>query len=260
MADITFNYKGNTIGEISASGTHTLDTEGMYCEDDIKVVYVKPSGGSVDYFDLTWPTGALVTNDTALPQYFFNGRTGITKITATNLTQIASHYFRGCTSVEEIDCGTKPFGNPSQYVFRGDSSLKGFAYKYTGNSTTSIAIETFYQCAALKYFDGAISAISQTNVFNGCTVLETLVLRRTAGVTSLANTNSFDNTPFAANGTGGTLYVPNSLISSYQAASNWSTILGRANNSIKSIESTHTDPTAPIDLTLYYADGTLIPT
>lgn len=45
MADITFNYKGNTIGEISASGTHTLDTQGQYCEDDIEVVYVAPGGG-----------------------------------------------------------------------------------------------------------------------------------------------------------------------------------------------------------------------
>lgn len=32
------------------------------------------------------------------------------------------------------------------------------------------------------------------------------------------------------------------------------------NNQIKSIESTHTDPNAPIDFTLYYADGTPIPT
>ena len=56
------------------------------------------------------------------------------------------------------------------------------------------------------------------------------------------------------------LYVPNDLISSYQSASNWSTILGYANNQIKSIESTHTDPNAPIDLTLYYIDGTPIPT
>jgi hypothetical protein len=31
-----------------------------------------------------------------------------------------------------------------------------------------------------------------------------------------------------------------------------------ANNQIKSIESTHADPNAPIDLTLYYADGTPI--
>lgn len=56
-------------------------------------------------------------------------------------------------------------------------------------------------------------------------------------VATLANINVFANTPFASGGTGGTLYVPSSLISSYQSAStNWSTILGYANNSIRAIE------------------------
>lgn len=44
MADITISYKGNTIAEVSASGTTTLGTSGKYCEDDISVAYVKPSG------------------------------------------------------------------------------------------------------------------------------------------------------------------------------------------------------------------------
>ena len=98
------------------------------------------------------------------------------------------------------------------------------------------------------------------NCFNGATKLNTLIIRHTNRIISLANINAFAGTPFASNGTGGTLYVPNDLISSYENATNWSTILGYANNQIKSIESTHTDPNAPIDLTLYYADGTLIPT
>lgn len=45
MADITISYKGATIAEISASGTTTLETAGKYCEDDISLAYVKPSGG-----------------------------------------------------------------------------------------------------------------------------------------------------------------------------------------------------------------------
>ena len=95
------------------------------------------------------------------------------------------------------------------------------------------------------------------NCLNGCTKLNTLIIRNPS-VASLPNINVFTNTPFASGKAGGTLYVPNSLISGYQSATNWSTILGYANNSIKSIESTHTDPDAPIDLTLYYADGTPI--
>ena len=45
MSDITINYKGSAIATMDASGTKTLLTEGMYCEDDIEVVYVKPAGG-----------------------------------------------------------------------------------------------------------------------------------------------------------------------------------------------------------------------
>lgn len=45
MTDITISYKGNTIAEVSASGTTTLETAGKYCEDDISLAYVKPSGG-----------------------------------------------------------------------------------------------------------------------------------------------------------------------------------------------------------------------
>ena len=45
MADITVSYKGATIAEVSASGTTTLETAGKYCEDDISLAYVKPSGG-----------------------------------------------------------------------------------------------------------------------------------------------------------------------------------------------------------------------
>lgn len=96
------------------------------------------------------------------------------------------------------------------------------------------------------------------NAFNGDTALNTLIIRRTSSVCALNNINAFTNTPFASGKAGGTLYVPSALFASYQSATNWSTILGYTNNQIKSIESTHTDPNAPIDLTLYYADGTPI--
>ena len=114
-------------------------------------------------------------------------------------------------------------------------------------------------CSNLESLDLGLTANTSLQSRSGCSKLKILVIRSTTA-RGLSATNNFNNTPFASGGTGGTLYVPNNLISTYQGASNWSTILGYANNSIKSIESTHTDPTAPIDLTLYYADGTLIPT
>ena len=52
MADITVTYKGNTIGEISASGSHTVDTAGKYCEADIGISYISPGGGTGIKWDL----------------------------------------------------------------------------------------------------------------------------------------------------------------------------------------------------------------
>lgn len=43
MSDVVINYRGNSIATMDASGTKTLQTEGKYCDDDIEVVYTKPS-------------------------------------------------------------------------------------------------------------------------------------------------------------------------------------------------------------------------
>ena len=45
MSDVTVSYKGVDIATMDASGTKTLQTQGKYCEDDISIAYVKPSGG-----------------------------------------------------------------------------------------------------------------------------------------------------------------------------------------------------------------------
>lgn len=81
--------------------------------------------------------------------------------------------------------------------------------------------------------------------------MATLIIRSTT-LTTLSTTGAFGSTPFASGGAGGTLYVPASLVSQYTQATNWSTILGYANNQI-----------LPIEGSIYetqYADGTPIPT
>ena len=145
------------------------------------------------------------------------------------------------------------------YKFHTCSSLASavFPNALPGNSTF-----VFQKCTNLQAVDygSQTSSTLANGHFNNCKNLSIIVLRATNAVWTLANTTMFNDTPFKSGGTGGTLYVPNALISTYQSATNWSTILGYANNQIKSIESTHTDPNAPVDLTTHYVDGTLIPT
>ena len=47
MADVTLTYKGDTIAELSESGSKTIETAGKYCEADILLEYVKSGGGSL---------------------------------------------------------------------------------------------------------------------------------------------------------------------------------------------------------------------
>ena len=111
----------------------------------------------------------------------------------------------------------------------------------------------FLGCTSLQKFDmlGSTSGngIRQTN-FQNCSSLDTLIIRVGSGACVLGNINNFTGTPFASGGTGGTLYVPQALISSYQSASNWSTILGYANNQILPIEGSYYET--------HYADGRTI--
>lgn len=44
MADVTLTYKGATIAELNDSGSKTIRTAGKFCEADIALAYVKPSG------------------------------------------------------------------------------------------------------------------------------------------------------------------------------------------------------------------------
>lgn len=86
-------------------------------------------------------------------------------------------------------------------------------------------------------------------MFNNDSNLKTLILRK-AALSVLSNINAFNGTPFASGKAGGTLFVPADLIPTYQSATNWSTILGYDNNSIKAIEGSQYEHA--------YANGTTI--
>jgi len=67
MSDVTLSYKGSDILELSDSGSATLKTGGKYCEDDIELEYVKPSGGSTDNVVVALPSGYKVVNCVSIP-------------------------------------------------------------------------------------------------------------------------------------------------------------------------------------------------
>lgn len=162
--------------------------------------------------------------------FICNGCSALTNVFVPKLKTMAANNFSGCTSLRVV-------------------VLPSFTnYSNTGN---------FNGCTALEVVDYAAETINTRSFFSqnehkDNAALNTIIIRATNAVANLGNLNNLTGTPFDNGGTGGTLYVPQSMISSYQAATNWSTILGYANNSIAAIEGSQYEN--------YYADGTPIPT
>lgn len=229
-------------------------------------------GGGVSLDDIASKSlSGVITLSTAtlIGTWAFYGMNDITSASSDSVLTINGGAFRECrglTSISFPNCSTFS-GNDGafynavaltnvylpklssalpNYAFRGCTSLVNLALPIG----TSVYTMVFDGCSNLEKLDfGGDGGSLAANSLRNAPKLNVLVLRSTS-VKSLANINAFDNTCFASGKEGGTLYVPSALISSYEAATNWSTILGYANNSIAAIEGSQYEN--------YYADGTPI--
>lgn len=145
------------------------------------------------------------------------------------VSKIHDNSFVGCTNLSSL---TLPYVcSPGATTFNGCKQLKDWVHNSTGIYTTC-----FNNCTNLSAVDvGNQFNATRQSMFNGCTKLSTFVIRK-GSVVALSHINCFGGTPFSAGGTGGTLYVPSAVVSNYQTATNWVTILGYANNQVLPIE------------------------
>lgn len=91
------------------------------------------------------------------------------------------------------------------------------------NASNVVAQQTFASCPKLKVVDiNGTSSRFNNYVFASSTKFDTLILRANH-VLSMVAITTFQSTPFR-NGTGGTVYVPQALVSSYQSDTNWSAL------------------------------------
>lgn len=264
MADVTIKYKGQSIATMDASGSKTLGTQGKYCEGDIAVEYAKPAGPTGTK-SISITENGTTTEDVAAyanAEITVNVQGGVgggdllaklcngtlTSYESDDVVKIATGVFRNYSALTNIKI--KNCENLGSFSFGGTSIANIVLPKFTGQSNQG---QCFNGCSRLTVTD--LGALTTSGVripggfFAAASALKTIVLRYSSLI-ALGSTNAFNATSFASNGTGGTLYVPSSLISSYQSATNWSTILGYANNKI-----------LPIEGSIYetqYADGTPI--
>lgn len=284
----TVSYKGVTITEVN-NNTKILETAGTWLEDDITLVDVTSGGGGITPTgtkQISITENGTITEDVtnyANAEITVNVSSGgtdtlgemlgntLTTYTNNTVTSIPSHAFANVTSLQNIELGavSQIKTNAFQYCtnlisakfvsatelsnlcFDGCSKLPLIVLPNFNHSNTA----TLRGCSLLKTVDLGNSNSSSSGayigqqVFQNDTVLDTIVLRFPFTIT-LQNVNSFNNTPFASGGTGGTIYVPSSLISSYQSANNWSTLYGYGTVTFTAIEGSIYEAA--------YADGTPI--
>ena len=198
-------------------------------------------------------TSIVGQNVTEIKASSFSYCTHLLSASFPNLTKISGgNTFRYDTALQEIYF-PKLETLSTSYVFGGCTNLHIGVFPSLTSQVQSLRGANFYTIDLGK-------KVSIGNYWFSENANLSVLILRSAELCPLTNIGGFSNTCFASGNSGGTLYVPSALLSSYQSASNWTTILGYTNNQIKTIESTHTDPNAPFDMTIYYADGTLIPT
>ena len=135
-----------------------------------------------------------------------------------------SSVFRNATYLRTVDM--PKLIKLEQYLFMGDTALATVTFP----KVASVASQAMESCSALTYVDLPICKSIDAKGFNKCSSLETLILRKSDAICTLANVSAFTGTPIAS-GTG-YIYVPKALLESYKVATNWSTY----SNQIRAIE------------------------
>ena len=160
-----------------------------------------------------------------------------------NVWEIGGSAFQYCKGITSLsgNCRITIFGSAA---FNGDSTNRMQLAHVSFPNMAVASLSTVFgsstennACQLLEDADiGNTSGIA-ANAFANCNKLQTLILRKTGSICTLANVNAFLNTPMRGyNSLSGTIYVPSALISTYQTATNWSTIYGEGHVTFAAIE------------------------
>ena len=200
MADVTILYKGSNIVELNDSATKTLFTQGKYCEDNITIDYVKPSGGVEGQ-----------TLDDCISRQLY----GIIKTNAPKIGDYAIYLNSYNTTDKWLD---------SLIAYEAtELGVYGMGQNYSASVSKPI-LKTIVFCK-LQKIDAA--------AFLGNRETQNIVIL-TPTVCALTNANAFSQVGTSFGGY--KVYVPQNLLSTYQSATNWSSI----SNNIVSIEDNRT--------------------
>ena len=181
--------------------------------------------------------GSLTTyensNITTLRQFAFANYTNLVSVSFPALTSFGQRAFAQCGNLESVSFPS--LTATANYTFPECQKLITIP-KESFPSLITLADFTFQNCQHLEFADFPVLTEIKGNAFSRCFLLETLVLRSTT-LCSLVNITAFDTTPFRGRDSKvGKLYVPASLVDTYKAASNWSTLYSGGTMTVHAIE------------------------
>lgn len=161
MADITVTYEGNTIATMSASGTKTFYTAGKYCDDDITLEYVQPSGGG----GLTYAYGSVtkVSDDSYLYVTGLGGTPKVAKFLIDPVTVVGDGTLKtvsGCYAMgASVIRATNNAGSSYGYAAFGTESewATDTPTVYADNTPPSVGMNATATGFAAKSYSGSYS-------------------------------------------------------------------------------------------------------
>ena len=217
-------------------------------EEGTKIAFEKmsdlPSGGGSELESVLDGTVTEISNNniTVLRAGAFQNCSSLVSASFGECTSLGNNAFYYCTSLSQISlpkCET--IGSSA---FNNCRSLVNVSFPVC----TNIGSQAFYYCTSLNTIEFPACSIIYSAAFSYCTQLTTASFPACTSignsafaycsrllslyllgskVCSLANINAFYNTPIstyttATSGVFGSIYVPASLLASYQTAANWS--------------------------------------
>lgn len=241
---------------ISENGTYDPidDNADAYSQ----VVVDVPSGGGGGQDAINWKiaigvsTGALIDDEiTSIPSGAFSNHgmscnNSITGVSFKNVTDVNEYAFNSCPRISYIslpNCkmisGYAFFSclDISSIIFPNCETMKSNAFAFC----TSLSFVSLPKCKSLigpvfqyntslnTVILNSLEKISGSSTFKKCQALESLYILASS-VATLERYNVFDSTPMSIStylGHFGSIFVPESLVSNYKGANNWSAYADR---------------------------------
>ena len=131
--------------------------------------------------------------------------------------------FQNCSSLQSVNLpnltqwGSSQDGLGLYQTFSNCTNLQTVNLPILTN--TKLGLYAFQNCTSLTKVKASFKSMGM-NCFQNCSVLRILILPQTDSITTLGNSNIFEDTLIGKNQDSG-IYVPRALVNEYKNATNW---------------------------------------